>query len=383
MARPKKTIKIKDPVKLRGRKLANGSTSLYLDIYTNGQRTYEYLKIYLIPNEANGAREINANALQTANAIRMRRSMEITSGKGGTRPTKHTRLTIGEFITAYMEKHKHTRSASTLESAKQLKKRLEQWNMDGRRLDQINVAFAREFIKRLRKCQDLNDTSRHIRYAELICILNEAVRNDLITANPFDKLSTDERIKKNKAEREYLTADELRQLIATPINRQRTPSAYQLDARRAFLFSCFCGLRRSDVRALKWGDIVDCGTHTEVRLTMKKTRQRLILPLSDAAKQYLPQRNKQPDNFKVFPMLPADGALWAYISNWGKRANIKKRVSFHTARHTFATLLLTQGADLYAVSKLLGHSNITTTQIYAKLIDAKRVEVANLLNGII
>lgn len=383
MARPKKTIKTKDPVKLRGRKLPNGNTSLYLDIYSNGQRRYEYLKIYLIPNEASGAREMNANALQTANAIRMRRSMEITSNKGGIKTTKHTRLTIGEFITAYMEKHKHTRSASTLDSVRQVKKRLEQWRMDATRLDQIDVTFAREFVKRLRTCKDLNDTSKNIRYAQLISILNEATRKDLITANPFDKLSTDERIKKNRADRDYLTADELRQLIATPINRQATASQYQIEARQAFLFSCFCGLRRSDVRALKWGDIVECGTHTEVRLTMKKTRQRLILPLSDAAKQYLPPRNKQPDNFKVFPMLPSDGVLWAYISDWGKRANIKKRVSFHTARHTFATLLLTRGADLYAVSKLLGHSNITTTQIYAKLIDAKRVEAANLLNGII
>ena len=63
-------------------------------------------------------------------------------------------------------------------------------------------------------------------------------------------------------------------------------------------------------------------------------------------------------------------------------AGITKRVSFHSARHTFATLLLTYGTDLYTVSKLLGHTNIKTTQIYAKVIDEKKAEAVNLLNGI-
>ena len=67
----------------------------------------------------------------------------------------------------------------------------------------------------------------------------------------------------------------------------------------------------------------------------------------------------------------------------GKRAGIAKNISFHCARHTFATLALTQGADLYSISKLLGHTNVATTQIYATIIDQRKQAAANLLNGIL
>ena len=71
------------------------------------------------------------------------------------------------------------------------------------------------------------------------------------------------------------------------------------------------------------------------------------------------------------------------ISKWADKARINKYVTFHTSRHTYATMLLTKGADLYTVSKLLGHSEIKTTQIYAEIIDKKKEEAADLLNGIL
>ena len=70
------------------------------------------------------------------------------------------------------------------------------------------------------------------------------------------------------------------------------------------------------------------------------------------------------------------------IKDWTENAGITKHVTFHCARHTFATLMLTQGADLYTTSKLLGHTDVKTTQIYAKIVDAKKAQAVNLLNGI-
>lgn len=65
---------------------------------------------------------------------------------------------------------------------------------------------------------------------------------------------------------------------------------------------------------------------------------------------------------------------------WAKDAGVTKHISFHTSRHSFATMMLTLGADLYTTSKLLGHSNVKTTQIYAKIVDSKKVEAVNLLD---
>jgi site-specific recombinase XerD len=78
--------------------------------------------------------------------------------------------------------------------------------------------------------------------------------------------------------------------------------------------------------------------------------------------------------------------LWGterVLVEWVKEAKITKHVTFHCARHTFATLMLTQGADLYTTSKLLGHTSVKTTEIYAKIVDQKKVEAVNLLNGLL
>ena len=80
--------------------------------------------------------------------------------------------------------------------------------------------------------------------------------------------------------------------------------------------------------------------------------------------------------------LPHSTTLGRVIDRWAKEAGITKHVTFHCARHTFATLELTMGADLYTVSKLLGHTSVSTTQIYAKIVDQKKKEAVNLLNDL-
>ena len=180
--------------------------------------------------------------------------------------------------------------------------------------------------------------------------------------------------KNTPGERVYLTADELRKLInATCINNE---------VRNAFLFSCMCGLRWSDINALKWGDIKRDGDNWKIEIRMVKTRELLYLPLSDEAKNFLPARDEKADSDFIFT-LPT--LWWAEknIADWLKDSKINKHVTFHCGRHTFATLMLTQGADLYTTSKLLGHTDVKTTQIYAKIVDAKKAEAVNLLNGLL
>lgn len=150
----------------------------------------------------------------------------------------------------------------------------------------------------------------------------------------------------------------------------------------AFLFSCFCGLRLSDIEGLTWSAICQDGNTWRLEIRMQKTRQLIYLPLSDAARRYIPERGEKGPESLVFD-LPKRVTTQCDIRTWVKRAGITKNISFHCARHTFATLALTQGADLYSISKLLGHTNIATTQIYAAIIDQRKQEAANLLNGIL
>lgn len=203
--------------------------------------------------------------------------------------------------------------------------------------------------------------------------LNAAVRAEIIQSNPFDKIDKAEKITTPDSAREYLTIDELKQLIATECKRE--------DIKRAFLFSCFCGLRISDISAITWGQISQDGEQMRIQLQMQKTKEPLYLPISAQAQKYMPQRGTASAGDNIFH-IPNDAICNSKIAEWAKAARITKKVTFHVARHTFATMMLTLGADLYTTSKLLGHTNIDTTQIYAKIVNKKKDEAVNLTNGI-
>ena len=151
--------------------------------------------------------------------------------------------------------------------------------------------------------------------------------------------------------------------------------------KQAFLFSCFTGLRKSDILSLTWKEIIHDGPRTLIYKRIQKTQRWLSLPLSGRAMQWLPQRETWMDaDRKIFETM-SNASLSTHLKLWAERAGIcAKSISFHTARHTFATLELSLGADLYTVSKLLGHTNISTTQIYAKVVDKQKERAVSLLD---
>lgn len=166
--------------------------------------------------------------------------------------------------------------------------------------------------------------------------------------------------------------------------------------KKAFLFACFTGFRISDIKSMKWGDIKAEGGSYYVHKLMEKTRLYVDVPLPESAYMWLPNRNGAADSDNVFPTttprmgkrlqskyLPStESGIDNALKVWGRKAGVNKSLSFHMSRHTYATMLITQGADLYTVSKLLGHTDIQTTQIYAELVGKKKRAAVELLNGI-
>ena len=143
------------------------------------------------------------------------------------------------------------------------------------------------------------------------------------------------------------------------------------EVRQAFLFSCLCGLRFSDVKRLQWSNLqTDSRGHTIAEIVQQKTNSLLYLPISAEAQKQLP--NPELREGSVFKQLPDASYTNKLLKRWARQAGIRKTISFHVARHTFATLSLTYGAELYTISKLLGHSNIRITQIYADIISEKK-----------
>lgn len=380
MAKKKKAVKAKEPIRLRSKKLANGNKSLYLDTYKDGERTYEYLKLYLIPETDETARARNAATLQAANAIKAQRIIELTNDAAGiTKASKRSKMLLMDWMRHYSDhKLKTSQSDGFHKKLDVVIKHLIMYKGDKVTMKEVDKAFCLGFIDylnnaRKRDGRPMTKATTATYFTLLNCALNAAVKEDIIAFNPITKINSDDRIKIPESTREYLTVEEIKALIASKCISEHTKQAY--------LFSCFCGLRLGDIEALTWGDIILDGTQYRARIVMRKTQKTLYLPLSDKALEWMPERDGAKDTDKVFH-LPSRAYISVVLKTWAMSSGITKTVTFHTARHTFATMMLTLGADLYTTSKLLGHSRVKTTEIYAKIVDKKKDEAVNLVNDI-
>ena len=378
MARVKKPSKIKEPIRLRMKLLNNGSKSLYLDIYRNGKRSYEYLKMYIIPETDDNARKRNIVTMTAANAIKSKRIIEMTSGEAGIKmPDEKPKMLLSEWMQQYManQENKGKKGLHQIKVAMQILKDYagEQVTMEG-----VDKTFCKGYIDYLLTeyqpmGKPISRFTAQNYYRVLNCALNAAVRADIIKVNPMNKLDNSEKIRRPDSKREYMTIEEIRSLIAAQMEYSAVKNAY--------LFSCFCGLRISDIIGLKWKNVyIDNGQY-RLEVVMQKTKEPTYLPLSQEALRWLPDRGEKTAEDHVFD-LPSPTYINVILKPWAKAAGIDKHFTFHTARHTFATMMLTLGADLYTTSKLLGHADVKMTQVYAKIVNRKKDEAVNLVNGL-
>ena len=391
----KKTYDKISKVKLRERERRDGKTTLYLDFYnpTSKKHEYEFTDCWLFTTPRNVAeRTHNANELSRATEILNERCKSIEGGCGSLKrevtSTPEAKLAaVFERVVNDLKKderesmNRHT-WARTVEYTGQL---VELYRPNAR-LEDVNRDFVLGFIDYLKHeytigrhqqnaGQHLKPSSAEKKYTAFKFVMQQAVVEGWISRNPFDMIKDREKIEVNESSREYLTEDELRTLAATPTRSEATKQAY--------LFMCFCGLRISDVKSLRWSDIERSENRLFVRIRQQKTQKPIVLPLSDIARQFLPEQGEKPLESHVFDALPTEPAMNRSLKLWAKRAGITKNVTLHTARHTFATVSLRQGVDLYTVSKLLGHSEISTTQIYAKIVDEAKAEAVDKLNNLL
>ena len=146
------------------------------------------------------------------------------------------------------------------------------------------------------------------------------------------------------------------------------------------MFSCLTGLRKSDIEKLTWGEIRKQDDFTRIVFKQKKTGGQEYLDISAQAAAYLgPRKN---DDDRVFEGFTYGAWTSLELKRWAVAAGITKNITFHCGRHTFAVMMLDLGADIYTVSKLLGHRELSTTQIYAKVLDKNKQAAVNLIPNI-
>ena len=213
MARNKKTSKLKEPIRLRMKDLSNGNKSLYLDIYRDGKRSYEYLKMYIIPETDDEARKRNQATLIAANAIKSQRIIAMTNGEAGIKKQEEKpKVYLVDWLNTFME-HQTKRGKKDAPQIRIVIRIIKETVGDKFTLDEIDKAFCQSFIDYL-----LNEyktiQGEHIAastacnyYRVLNGALNAAVRDELIKINPFTKISSADKIKKPESKREYMTIE--------------------------------------------------------------------------------------------------------------------------------------------------------------------------------
>ena len=361
-------------VTLRTKPVDKKGFSLFLDIYNEGQRYKEYLKLYVSkdytkPENKNVLKQ-DKDSWELARTIQAKRLLIVKESAAGFIPKANKQ----DFI-VYYKKQSAIKAHSTYFHA--LNHLLAFNKKEKLSFKQINEDYLTDFINYLRQ-QELSNGSIRLYISRMNIILNLAVKDKIIQANPlkFLKRGKGGVIPQKKQKKiVYLTLDELRKLKKQPIKRE--------DIKECFLFDCFTGLRESDLLKLKWTDIND-GT---LIYTQKKQGDSIThyLPLSAQAISFLQliKKRQKTTRFKgseyVFAHVGSKRTVLFNLKTWAKKAKLDKNIHMHVGRHTFATLALTNGVSLYTVSKLLGHSNISVTQVYAEVIDEVKQKASELM----
>lgn len=242
----------------------------------------------------------------------------------------------------------------------------------------ITYTFLKDFEVYLReKGNGINTVAKHLR--QLRTLVNEAINQGYIHADayPFRKF----KIKQEKGRHEFLTPDELRKLENLEVNDRKM--RHVLDA---FLFCCYVGLRFSDFCQLAPDNFIRVNGKRWLHFKSIKTGIELRLPLHllfEGKALGILERY----NIEEFASLGCNSDVNKYLTQIAGMARIKKHITYHTARHTCATLLIHQGVPITTVQRLLGHTSVKTTEIYSEILsstivrDLKAVKRKRVVNN--
>lgn len=378
-------MKDRSSITLRQRTLPSGRTTLYLDIICNGRRKVESLKLFLIPETSRADKQKNKETLKLAEAIRAKRVVEVQNKEFGFKSDFAEDTNFYDYYVAITEKRLGAESRGNWGNWRSCLKHMEKYDPNIKKrtfaditqdwvqgfrdyLEKEACAWGCDYRERI-KDHPLSKNSKLSYFNKLRACLNQAVEERIIQTNPILGV---ERFKEAEGTRMYLTIEEVKTLAQTECEYP--------NIKRAFLFSCLTGLRRSDVLRLKWGDVHKQDGYTRIIFTQKKTDGLEYLDISAQASELLGERGKPNDN--VFTDIHSPSCTNEAIKRWVLRAGINKEITFHCARHTFAVMMLDLGTDIYTVSKLLGHRELSTTQRYAKVLDKNKQKAVSKIPDI-
>jgi len=369
-------------VQLRKKKISQSRLSLYLDFYpaiphpeTGKPTRREFLGHYLFEKPKEPAdKKHNKETLTLAENIKQIRYNQLNKPEIYAGYEKE-QLRIKErsqqdFIT-YFKTLSDKRKSSNHDNWVSAYNYLIAFTNGKLKFADLNERFCSDFKEYLLTTKSLKRTKTSLAQNSAVSYFNK-VKAAMKQAHKDGYLPSDLNrsiapIKQLETRRNFLTIEELNSLIKTECNNPLL--------KRAALFSALTGMRFSDIKKLVWQEIefVKKEGHV-IRFTQKKTNSVEDHPIDEQAFSLLGER-KEP-NAQVFKGLTYSAYENRHLYQWIGAAGITKDITFHCFRHTYATLQISNGTDIYTLSKLLGHRELKSTQIYAKIVDEMKRKAA-------
>ena len=377
-------------VSLRQKKISKGRKSLYLDFYppiphpeTGKDTRREFLGLYIFEKPKTPIDKThNLENLKIAESIRQKRENFLNKPEIYSKYEKEQLKLkeLGELcFVEYFKKLADKRKASNHDNWVSALNYLIDFTNGSLKFEDLNQKFLEDFKEYLLDVKSkksskskLSQNSAVSYFNKVKATLKQAYQDDILQ---YDLNAKVKPIKAAETRREYLTLEELNKLVKTP--------CYNELLKRMALFSALTGLRFSDIQKMTWKELEFVkGQGYILKFDQKKTKGVEDLPISEQAYSFTngaENPSEMPQDERVFEGLKYSAYNNKYLFQWIGAAGITKNITFHCFRHTFATLQLFNGTDIYTVSKMLGHKDLKTTQIYAKIVDeAKRTAANNI-----
>lgn len=360
---------------LREKKLSDGRKSLYLDFYppiihpTTGKPTRrEFLRLEVLEKPKTEAdKQQNKQTRALAENIRAQRQIEIQSEQHGQMADIRRNA---DFVTFFRQLASERR-ASNHDNWMSALNYLEAFTGGSLKFADLDEQVCNRFRQHLltvpsnrTRKEPLARNSAVSYFNKFKAALKQAYKSGYLLQDLNAKV---EAIKPAETHRKYLSLEELQVLAKT--------ECVNPVLKRAALFSALTGLRFSDIQKLTWGEVREGGKGRYLQFHQQKTGGAETLPINDQAFGLLGERGQADET--VFHALHYSAWENEKLKRWVLAAGITKDITFHSFRHSFATLQLSAGTDIFTVSKMLGHKDLKTTQIYAKVVDEKKRAAAD------
>lgn len=345
-------------VQLRSRKLKSGVKSLYLDIHHNGERWREFLKIKLSPKDTD-----RIEKKRLADKIRANRELEILSDETGHVPQHLKNQNFYLFAEHFIKTYKFKDVRIVASAVEKFKLAIDNPRL---KISQVTPSLMETYKDYLVHDAGLAGETAHNYFTRFKKVLRSAKIQGYLKTMPTEDIRFSNPNKDDTLRKQVLDGEELQKLANTHCGNS--------EVKKAFLFACYTSLGFAEIRELTWINI----NKSRLITHRKKTGELINNRLNPTALAILGKTGKKDDFVFNVQNLSING-LNKTIGYWVQRAEINKHITFYCARHTFACLLLMNGANLKTVADAMGHSSTKSTLKYLNFINKLQDEAIDNL----